>query len=183
VTIFNRFQPPPRAAIICYDVTSPSSWDRVEHWLDELRRNEDTCRVYICGNKIDLLVSFRVFHATSGQLRWILFAGRRLSEQKSRLPQSPELRRGSLRAWKAPSSSIEKKGKFPYHLVYLNSIQIVQVYDTSSKTGEHVDDMFRDIVQDFVNDPVNTLTEFNKALKLSIDSVDADNKRPCCSKF
>lgn len=30
------------AAIICYDITSESSWKMVESWLDELRRNMTT---------------------------------------------------------------------------------------------------------------------------------------------
>lgn len=30
------------AAIICYDITSASSWNMVDSWLQELRRNMTT---------------------------------------------------------------------------------------------------------------------------------------------
>src|SRR5579862_258660 len=54
------------AAIICYDITSESSWKMVESWLDELRRNMTTklsafsfraqliIVVHLVGGKLDL---------------------------------------------------------------------------------------------------------------------------------
>jgi Ras-related protein Rab-21 len=53
------------AAIICYDITSESSWKMVESWLDELRRNMTTKLstpayrfankvVHLVGGKLDL---------------------------------------------------------------------------------------------------------------------------------
>jgi len=62
-------------------------------------------------------------------------------------------------------------------------LKIVKVYETSSKTGENVEDMFNDILKDFLDDPHNSLTEFNKTLKLSVDCVDSGKKKSCCSNW
>ncbi|XP_004922274.1 ras-related protein Rab-24-like [Bombyx mandarina] len=43
------------AAIICYEPSSHESWTRLRHWLHELRTVEDSCKVYLCGTKKDLL--------------------------------------------------------------------------------------------------------------------------------
>jgi len=43
------------AAIICYDITSASSWNMVDSWLQELRRNMTTkLIVHLVGGKLDL---------------------------------------------------------------------------------------------------------------------------------
>ncbi|CAD5118643.1 DgyrCDS7330 [Dimorphilus gyrociliatus] len=44
-----------RAAIVCYDITDDTSFDRVKHWVRELRKNEENCLVYLCGCKKDLV--------------------------------------------------------------------------------------------------------------------------------
>ncbi|KAG8439400.1 hypothetical protein GDO86_005565 [Hymenochirus boettgeri] len=44
-----------KAAIVCYDLTDSSSFDRVKFWVNELQNFEENCRLYICGNKSDLL--------------------------------------------------------------------------------------------------------------------------------
>nr|XP_049696228.1 ras-related protein Rab-24 [Helicoverpa armigera] len=43
------------AAIICYEPSSIASWNRLRHWLQELRGVEENCKVYLCGTKKDLL--------------------------------------------------------------------------------------------------------------------------------
>jgi len=52
------------AAIICYDITSESSWKMVESWLDELRRNMTT--------KLSISLSYaatnKVVHLVGGKL-------------------------------------------------------------------------------------------------------------------
>ncbi|CAB3238236.1 unnamed protein product [Arctia plantaginis] len=45
------------AAIICYEPSSVASWNRLRHWLQELRTVEEDCKVYLCGTKKDLLDS------------------------------------------------------------------------------------------------------------------------------
>ncbi|XP_061194867.1 ras-related protein Rab-24-like isoform X3 [Saccostrea echinata] len=44
-----------RAAILCYDLTDKSSFDKIRYWVGELQENEQFCRMYICGTKKDLI--------------------------------------------------------------------------------------------------------------------------------
>ncbi|KAG9490786.1 hypothetical protein GDO78_006231 [Eleutherodactylus coqui] len=44
-----------RAAIVCYDLTDCSSFERVKFWVNELQNFEEHCRIYICGTKSDLV--------------------------------------------------------------------------------------------------------------------------------
>ncbi|XP_046749520.1 ras-related protein Rab-24-like [Diprion similis] len=44
-----------KAAIVCYDVTNLESWERAKYWVRELRSVEETCVVYLCGTKKDIL--------------------------------------------------------------------------------------------------------------------------------
>lgn len=44
-----------RAAIICYDLTDSSSFDKVKFWVRELRTHEENCKIYLCGTKLDLV--------------------------------------------------------------------------------------------------------------------------------
>lgn len=53
------------AAIVCYEPSSQVSWARLRHWLQELRRVEENCKVYLCGTKKDLLDSGKVVREVS----------------------------------------------------------------------------------------------------------------------
>eukprot|EP01136_Pigoraptor_vietnamica_P022951 Opistho-1_new@74562 len=44
-----------RAAIVCYDITDASSFDRVKFWVSELKDNEENCAIYVCGTKADMV--------------------------------------------------------------------------------------------------------------------------------
>lgn len=44
-----------KAAIVCYDITDQSSFNRAKYWIRELRSIEETCKIYICATKKDLL--------------------------------------------------------------------------------------------------------------------------------
>ncbi|XP_040261309.1 ras-related protein Rab-24 isoform X2 [Bufo bufo] len=44
-----------KAAIVCYDLTDCSSFERVKFWVNELQNFEEHCRIYICGTKSDLV--------------------------------------------------------------------------------------------------------------------------------
>ena len=46
------------AAIVCYDVTDEKTWDKVKFWAGEVTRFEEDFKVYIVGNKLDLVVTF-----------------------------------------------------------------------------------------------------------------------------
>jgi len=42
------------AAIICYDISSLASFEKARFWVSELLRNEENCRIFLCGTKLDL---------------------------------------------------------------------------------------------------------------------------------
>nr|XP_034318250.1 ras-related protein Rab-24-like isoform X1 [Crassostrea gigas]XP_034318251.1 ras-related protein Rab-24-like isoform X2 [Crassostrea gigas] len=44
-----------RAAILCYDLTERTSFDKIRYWVGELQENEQHCRIYLCGTKKDLI--------------------------------------------------------------------------------------------------------------------------------
>jgi len=44
-----------RAAILCYAVTDPDSWERLQFWVKELQAVEEKCRLYVAATKLDLL--------------------------------------------------------------------------------------------------------------------------------
>ncbi|GAA6083753.1 ras-related protein Rab-24 [Tachysurus ichikawai] len=44
-----------RAAIVCYDLTDDSSFQRARFWVKELQTFEEHCKIYLCGTKYDLV--------------------------------------------------------------------------------------------------------------------------------
>ncbi|XP_059172762.1 ras-related protein Rab-24-like isoform X2 [Physella acuta] len=44
-----------RAAIVCYDLTDKSSFDRARFWIGELQKHEEGCQIYLCGTKYDIV--------------------------------------------------------------------------------------------------------------------------------
>ena len=44
-----------KAAIVCYDVTSEESYNKLTFWTNELVTNEPECVIFLVGTKIDLL--------------------------------------------------------------------------------------------------------------------------------
>lgn len=43
-----------RAAIVCYDLTESTSFQRTKFWVEELKKNVPDCRLYLCGTKKDI---------------------------------------------------------------------------------------------------------------------------------
>ncbi|KAL5015887.1 hypothetical protein ScPMuIL_005476 [Solemya velum] len=43
------------AAVLCYDLTDKSSFDRARFWVGELRLTEESCKIYLCGTKKDIV--------------------------------------------------------------------------------------------------------------------------------
>ncbi|KAK2138166.1 hypothetical protein NP493_79g02025 [Ridgeia piscesae] len=43
------------AAIICYDLTDDQSLEKAQFWVNELKQNEENCKIYLCGTKKDLV--------------------------------------------------------------------------------------------------------------------------------
>ncbi|XP_069507602.1 ras-related protein Rab-24 [Ambystoma mexicanum] len=93
-----------RAAVVCYDLTDSSSFQRVKFWVNELNSCEEHCRIYLCGTKSDLVESDK---------------GRR---------------------------------QVDFHDVQDFAEEIkAEVFETSSKTGQSVDELFQKIAEDYVN--------------------------------
>ncbi|KAK2572470.1 Ras-related protein Rab-24 [Acropora cervicornis] len=46
-----------KAAVLCYDLTDKSSFERAKFWVNELKTYEDNCKIYLCGTKHDLVQS------------------------------------------------------------------------------------------------------------------------------
>lgn len=43
------------AAIICYDLTDASTWEKVTYWVNEILAANEHCIISLVGNKVDLL--------------------------------------------------------------------------------------------------------------------------------
>ncbi|XP_071481981.1 ras-related protein Rab-24-like isoform X2 [Diadema antillarum] len=97
-----------KAAIVCYDLTDEQSFGKAKFWVEELLRNEEHCKIYLCGTKIDLVEE----------------------DRKSR--------------------------RVDYHATtdYADEIH-AKVFETSSKTGYNIKELFFKIAKDFVDDPKN----------------------------
>ncbi|XP_062512061.1 ras-related protein Rab-24-like [Corticium candelabrum] len=44
-----------KAAVVCFDLTDISHFERAQFWVNELKTHEENCRVYLCGTKYDLV--------------------------------------------------------------------------------------------------------------------------------
>ncbi len=121
-----------KAAIICYDVTCRDSWHRLEHWVNELLKFEQSCRVYICATKKDLL----------------------------------ELSHARAVDYAVTVNYAEMRG--------------AQLFETSSKTGENVEELFKKITKDYWDEYDRSSVGFAKVdgkVKLQKSSRTA---RACC---
>ncbi|KAK2542638.1 Rab24 [Columba guinea] len=97
-----------RAAVVCYDLTDSSSFQRAKFWVNELQNCEEGCRIYLCGTKSDLLEEDRRkrgvdFHDVQD------YADALVAEIKAEL------------------------------------------FETSSKTGQCVDELFQKVAEDYVH--------------------------------
>ncbi|XP_037604682.1 ras-related protein Rab-24 isoform X2 [Sebastes umbrosus] len=91
-----------RAALVCYDMTDSSSFQRARFWVKELQNCEEHCKIYLCGTKSDLIEGDR-----------------------------------SLR-------------QIDYHDAQDFADEIGALhYETSSKTGNNVDELFQKVAEDY----------------------------------
>lgn len=44
-----------KAAVICFDLTDKSSFEKAEYWVNQILTNEPNCKIYLCGTKVDLI--------------------------------------------------------------------------------------------------------------------------------
>ncbi|KAJ7336696.1 Ras- protein Rab-24 [Desmophyllum pertusum] len=91
-----------KAAVLCYDITDKSSFDRAKYWVNELKTYEESCKIYLCGTKYDMVQSDK-------KLRHV-----------------------------------------DYHVTtdYADEID-AKVFETSSKTGHNVEELFFELAQDY----------------------------------
>ncbi|XP_042307770.1 ras-related protein Rab-24 [Sceloporus undulatus] len=108
-----------KAAIVCYDLTDNSSFQRAKFWVNELQNFEENCRIYLCGTKSDLLDEDR------------------------------------------------RKREIDFHDVqdYAEEIK-AELFETSSKTGQNVDELFQKVAEDYVQFTAFEMTE-EKGLDLN----------------
>lgn len=101
-----------KAAIVCYDLTDRSSFQRAKFWVNELQNFEENCRIYLCGTKSDLLEEDR------------------------------------------------RRREIDFHDVqdYADEIK-AELFETSSKTGQNVDELFQKVAEDYVQFTAFELTE------------------------
>ncbi|KAK7109305.1 ras-related protein Rab-24-like [Littorina saxatilis] len=96
-----------KAAILCFDLTDKSSFDRIRFWIGELHQHEENCKIYLCATKCDLV------------------------------EENPERR--------AVQDSVAKA---------LAKDCMANIYETSSKTGKNIDELFEKIAEDYVKEKV-----------------------------
>ncbi|RMX44269.1 hypothetical protein pdam_00019520 [Pocillopora damicornis] len=91
-----------KAAVLCYDLTEKSSFERAKYWVNELKTYEDGCRIYLCGTKYDMV------------------------------------------------QNDKKLRQVDYHSAtdYADEIN-AKVFETSSKTGHNVEELFFELAQDY----------------------------------
>lgn len=119
-----------KAAIVCYDLTDASSFERAKFWVDELNSNEEGCFIYLCGTKLDLI-------------------------QEGIQSRCVEL-------------SIAQS--------FSNDIQARKYVDTSSKTGQNIEELFQAIAEDFQANK----NSFTPKTTTGMDIGDPIEKRRLC---
>ncbi|XP_052585440.1 ras-related protein Rab-24 isoform X2 [Peromyscus californicus insignis] len=109
-----------KAAIVCYDLTDSSSFERAKFWVKELRSLEEGCQIYLCGTKSDLLEEDR------------------------------------------------RRRRVDFHDVqdYADNIK-AQLFETSSKTGQSVDELFQKVAEDYVSVAAFQVMTEDKGVDLS----------------
>jgi len=112
-----------RAAIVCFDVTSSQSWQKLKFWVDELHQNEPNCKVFIATTKCDLID---------------------VEPSQSR-PREPQSARG---AKAAPPPQRMKRAVLEREVEEYARSKDASVFQTSAKTGMGVESLFQSIAAD-----------------------------------
>ena len=125
-----------RAAVVCYDTTDADSWERLQYWIKELRKFEESCKIYICATKADLVTG----------------------------------------------NTNKRRRKVDYHTTTDLAEEIgAVVFETSSKTGEGVEELFQRVADDYLADPLNSYMEFDGRKLLSEKTCrKGGHQRTCC---
>ncbi|XP_066934855.1 ras-related protein Rab-24-like [Clytia hemisphaerica] len=123
-----------KAAVLCYDLTDSKSWDRAKFWVDEVRKNEEDCKIYLCGTKLDLIAN---------QERAVDFR------------------------------DVSK---------YAQSIGAKE-FETSSKSGENIDEVFQTIVSDYLEHNKDMLEGQNEDITIQLAPTSNDGIRNAFARF
>ncbi len=118
-----------RAALVCYDVTDPESFERVRFWITELAKNSQDSKIYIVATKCDL--EQQVVDSRDAQ---------DLAHEFS-----------------------------------------AKVFETSAKTGHNVKELFQDIAKEYAEDPLTSLTQFDRKFFRSPSLTEKFPSIKCCS--
>ncbi|KXJ22965.1 ras-related protein Rab-24 [Exaiptasia diaphana] len=123
-----------KAAVVCYDLTDSISFDRAKFWINELKKHEELCKVYLCGTKLDLI-------------------------QENRQPRAVD-----------PTITSD----------YAIEID-AKLFETSSKTGENVEELFYEIAKDSLKtEAEQARRRENEAILLQNRSNDTGKSLKCC---
>ncbi|XP_020627879.1 ras-related protein Rab-24-like isoform X1 [Orbicella faveolata] len=124
-----------KAAIVCYDLTDSSSFEKAKFYVTEIAKHNEDCWIYLCGTKRDLV------------------------------------------------NSGERNRDVPYDAAvnYSQKVNAKTVMETSSKTGQNVDELFLRIAQDILQEIATDDTV--PALKLEFqDPSRSPQTAPCRCK-
>ncbi|KAK6174338.1 hypothetical protein SNE40_017636 [Patella caerulea] len=121
-----------KAAILCFDLTDKSSFDRIRFWIGELQTHEEACKIYICATKKDIIDA------------------------------DPNTRDVNEKEAQALAKDV-----------------MAELYETSSKTGENINELFMAIAQYYLETVKTTevkedmiyLNEVKKRLPCSCKST------------
>ncbi|KAI8479775.1 Ras- protein Rab-24 [Branchiostoma belcheri] len=100
-----------KAAVVCYDLTDDASFERAKFWVKELNDNEEACKVYLCGTKLDLVQENRKarkvdYHMTTDYADGELFE--KVAEGFARDPANRQTVQISSSVPQYPSTSFNK---------------------------------------------------------------------------
>jgi len=116
-----------KAGIVCYDLADDQSWDRARFWVQEIKAHEESCKIYLCGTKRDMI------------------------------------------------DDGTKQRAIDYHDItdYADTIN-ASVFETSSKTGDNIIELFEQIAADYIARPLEVEEEY-ETVGLSTDAANGPN--------
>lgn len=146
-----------KAAIVCYDITKFSTFQRAKHWVRELRSIEENCKVYLCATKKDLCDEGIVSDDPDMQ---------NVVERYANGTQTKLFVTSSK-----TGENVGKKTLYSVNII-LSILFVKCIYYISFFTAE----LFNEIVQDFASNPEN-MQKVEEAIVLS----KKPGERYCCA--
>lgn len=117
-----------KAAVICYDLTDETSFERAQFWVKELKKHEKDCKLYLCGTKVDLIqlnkysrkvdyhtttdyadeIGAQVFETSSKTAEGVDTMFQKITEDYVKETDAPERRIAGLQLQEAQKASTQK---------------------------------------------------------------------------